>query len=633
MNALKQIAKFIFRHIEIPILSSLLFIKMVWFAQETGIYFLTKDRIMVNIGEVILLFSIVLLFSRVSRLLVLFFIGFIGSFIIYADLVYFRYFGDLITTPVLSHSSQMGDISSSITELMYIRDFRFFIDIILVLVAYIILKIKKVKQYLMWKERLALLAVGLIAGLYMTITPINNYTEEYGTNLFVNTWSNVSVYNVIGHLGFHVFETQKYVRDNIINSPTLAEGEAEKIREWFDEHHEKLDEKTEYFGTGEGKNVMMIQLESYQDYLLGQSINGKEITPNLNDLADNAYRFTNFYHQVAQGRTSDAEFLTQTSLYPLPTGSVYVRYPTNTYDSLPSYFKDYDYSTTVYHSYEENFWNRSVIYPNYGFDEFVGKGDFEPGEIAGPFETLGDEGVFRRMVNDNVAQQPFYSFVVALTSHHPYYNIPSKYYDLDTKPFDGTIFAHYLHSAHYVDYAVGQLVDKMKKEGLWENTVLVVYGDHDSGIEFTEKHAKALGMDTDPVSLKNVQDKVPFIIRIPGMEDQGRTFDQSVGMIDVAPTLLHVLGKEKNAYHFGNNMFDMEDHLVPFRYGGYKKGDIYYDASLDGEIENGSCYDVSEKTEIGVEECVEEAKRTREILRMSDAVLNHNLIEKFKAQE
>ncbi|GEL78651.1 LTA synthase family protein [Tenuibacillus multivorans] len=630
MNILKNIGFFVLRHIEIPILASLLFIKMVWFAQETGIYFMTTDRIMVNMGQVILLFSIGLLFTRVRRLLAFFLISLIGAFIVYADLVYFRYFGDFITTPVLAHSTQMGDISSSITELMNWSDLKYFFDVILVLAAYIFLKVKKVKQYIAWKERLALFMVGLIAGLYMTITPIQNYVDDYGTNLFKNTWSNVSVYNVTGHLGFHVFETQKYIDENIINSPELEPGEKDDILAWFDEHHQDLAEKTDYFGTGEGYNVMMIQLESFQDYVVGNSINGKEITPNINDLLDDSYRFTNFYHQVGQGRTSDAEFLTQTSLYPLPTGSVYVRYPTNTFDSMPGYFKENGYSTSVYHSYDKSFWNRSTVYPNYGFDEFIGQGDFEPGETAGPFDSLGDEGVFLQMTEDNVDQQPFYSFVVALTSHHPYTHIPSKYYDLNTDPFGGTIFANYLHSTHYVDYAVGQLVEKMKAEGLWENTILVLYGDHDSGVEFTAEHAQALGLDDDPISLMNVKHKVPLIIRVPGMENQGQSFDHSVGMIDIAPTIMHLMGKEEPPVHFGNNVFDMEDHLVPFRYGSYKKGAIYYDASLDGKIENGTCYNVEEKQELPVEQCADDAQKVRELLQMSDNVIYHNLVNEIK---
>ncbi|MBM7551681.1 LTA synthase family protein [Thalassobacillus pellis] len=631
VHILKSIGAFVLRHIEIPILSALLFIKIFWFAQEVGIHLLTEHRLLVNVGSVIVLFSFGLLFKRVNRLLYFFFVGLIGAFIVYADLVYFRYFGDLITTPVLSHSTQMGDISGSITELMAWADLKYFFDIIIVLVVFIILKIKKVKQYIMWKERLPLFVIAIIVGSLLVAVPIKSWIDANGKNLFINTWSNVSIYNVTGHLGFHVFETQKYINNNIINAPEITEEEKVEIKSYFEEKFATNTSKEEpFFGAGEGYNVMMIQLESFHNYLINSSINGKEITPHLNDLIGESFYFSNFYHQVAQGRTSDAELLTQTSLYPLPTGSVYVREPMNTFDALPGILKEKGYATSVYHAYEKTFWNRSTVYPNYGFERFVGKGDFGDYETAGPFKTVGDEGVFMQMTEENADDQPFYAFTVALTSHHPFYNIPSKYYELNTKPFDGTTFAHYLHATHYVDYAIGQLVEKMKAEGVWENTILMIYGDHDSGLEFTEKHAKALGLPGDPISILNRNDKVPMIIHVPGLEEKAKTFENSVGLSDVAPTLLHLLGNDSDYYHFGENMLNGEDQLVAFRYGSYKKGDIYYEASLDGSYENGTCYNVEKLEKLPVGQCLEDAQRTREILNMSDKIILHDLIAEWR---
>lgn len=625
MNFVKGIFRFLFRHIELPILTSFLLFKMFYFAKEVGIHFLSQKMLMLSVGSIILLYCISLLFKRINRLVAIGVISLIGSFVVYADLIYFRYFGDFITTPVLSQSNQVGGITSSITELMNPIDILYFLDVILLLIIAVVLKFKKAEQRIAWKERFALFVVAAAVGTYLVATPIQDYIDKYGTNIFINTWSNVSVYNVTGHLGFHLFETQKYIREQVINKPVLAEGRDDELERFLEEHQSPHLIDTEFFGAAEGMNVMMIQLESYQNYVIQNEVNGQEITPHLNALIDESYYFSNFYHQVAQGRTSDAEFLTNNSLYPLPTGSVYVRNPTNSFDSIPGILNNHNYYTGVYHSYDKNFWNRSLVYDNYGFDTFMGQGDFEEGQKAGPFDSLGDEELFLQMIEDNKDQQPFYKFAVALTSHHPYTMLPSEHRTLDVGSFEGTIFGNYLHSTHYVDYAVGQMIDKLKTEGLWDNTVLILYGDHDSGLEFTEEQAAALGVESDEISRMAMKDQVPLVIRVPGT-DEGETFTHSTGMIDVAPTILHLLGIEDDTNHLGTPVFTMEDQLVPFRYGSFKKGDMYYQASLDGVFENGSCYDISGQKELDLEQCREGAAQTREQLRFSDDIITHDFL-------
>ncbi len=72
-------------------------------------------------------------------------------------------------------------------------------------------------------------------------------------------------------------------------------------------------------------------MESTQSFVINKKINGKEITPFLNEFIKDSFYFDNFYHQTGQGKTSDAEFIVENSLYPLDIGSVFFTHATNEY--------------------------------------------------------------------------------------------------------------------------------------------------------------------------------------------------------------------------------------------------------------------------------------------------------------
>src|SRR5699024_8757707 len=106
-------------------------------------------------------------------------------------------------------------------------------------------------------------------------------------------------------------------------------NDLDKIKEYVKDHEIKPNQKM--FGMAEKKNIILVSLESTQNFVIGRKVNGEEVTPFLNKLIKHSYYFDHFYHQTEQGKTSDAEFLIDNSLYPLPSGSVFVRYPENEY--------------------------------------------------------------------------------------------------------------------------------------------------------------------------------------------------------------------------------------------------------------------------------------------------------------
>ncbi|GAB7389214.1 LTA synthase family protein [Bacillaceae bacterium] len=608
--------------------------KIILFAKFAGLAY--DDRLaLVSLGSVLLIASWTHFFAKWKRRFVtLWIVNFFVSFVIFADLVYFRYFGDFITIPVLLQARQVEDIGSSITKLVEAKDLLFFLDLLAVLPLWIIAWRKKrgpAASSASLQQRAILSALTFAAGAYLVYHPVNEYVTKHGKNLFVNNWSNVSIYNVIGHLGFHVFDVKRYLEENVFREKELTPEERKEAQAFFANNRRLLREKTPFFNAARGKNVLIVQLESFQSYVIGKKINGREITPHLNRLKEETMYFSRFYHQVGQGRTSDAEFLANASLYPLPSGSVFVRYPGNEYDALPKILREHGYYTAAFHAYEKSFWNRYVMYKNFQFDDFYGKGDFAPGENVGPFAALGDKGLFRQTVailkgKREEAKKPFYGFVVALSSHHPYTGIPGKYQTLDLGPYAGTMFGNYLQALHYVDEAVGELVSLLKKEGLWDDTVLVIYGDHDSGIPLDAGMAAYVGMEWDELSQAQSAQGVPFFLHIPGRPERGE-FPYTTGMIDIAPTLLHLLGIPPDRYaHMGGNMLRLKDHLVAFRYGSFAFADRFYKASKDGVFGNGSCYDARTGKKVDTSECAHLFQTAQNRLRLSDRVIYGDLL-------
>ena len=130
--------------------------------------------------------------------------------------------------------------------------------------------------------------------------------------------------------------------------------------------------KDENYGIANGKNIVVIQVEALQNFVINREYNGKELTPFLNSLiGNNSFYFNNYYYQVGGGNTADAEFTVNNSLLSTTTDAAYMKYFENTYYGLPHILKDNGYKKAeAYHAYNRDFWNRETAYVNQGFDNY-----------------------------------------------------------------------------------------------------------------------------------------------------------------------------------------------------------------------------------------------------------------------
>ncbi|MCH1640913.1 LTA synthase family protein [Paenibacillus timonensis] len=594
--------------------------------------------------------------------------------LIFADLVYYRYFGDFLTVPVLLQAGQVGELGDSIRGLIHPADLWLIADWAAWAAVKMGLRLTRgsgsrrkdrlhgsfgngSSAYSMGSgsfspvtfgsgnrrsggRRFGRLFTGIgvfLLGFALTMGPIRFYTQTWAVGLFENNWWNVSLYNVTGLLGFHYYDASRYLKEHLGGGQTVSAKEKDEIRQWFDEASQRRQADNDLFGAYAGSNVIVIQAEAFMNFMIGKQIGGQEITPNFNKLMDESLYFSNYYHQTGQGRTSDADFASNSSLHPLPTGSVAVRYPNHTFDVLPQILKTQGgYTAEAFHAYEGSFWNRNNMYQAMGYDRFYSKKDFQMDEPLG--WSLGDKSFFKQSLEVMAQEkQPFYSFLITLSSHHPY-SLPASVQELDTGEFKGTIFGDYLQAVHYVDAALGEFVEGLKREGLWDHTILAFYGDHDNSITDKAVYEQFLGKTLSDLDMHQILNQVPLLIHLPDGKHAG-VDSEPAGQLDLTPSLLHLLGIATDSYYLmGNNLFAATgsdraaDRLVVLRSGAFTDSELYYIPSADNLFANGTCYDLASRKPGEIEPCRAPHEEAKKRLRISDELIASDLIADFRKE-
>lgn len=583
-----------------------------------------------------------------GRMIALIVINAILSFILYADIIYYRYFQDLISVPVLLQLNQVESLGGSISTLLKVKDFVLFLDwvVIIPFAVYLIWKGKgdlsraTAYRYAVpaWRKavvRIVLSAIIFIAGTTLVFANVNEIKRTWGQGIFVGNWWNLSIYNVTGVTGFHGYDLYRYAKQNWLDAETVTSEQASEAQDWIKARGEARGalEQDALFGAYEGSNVLMVQLEAFQNFMVGKSIGGEEVTPNLNKLIQESAYFSNFYHQTAQGRTSDADFTANCSLQPVSNGSVFIQYADHEFDCLSNTLKANDYSTDVFHSYEGGFWNRNTMYSQMEYDHFYSLKHFTMDEKIG--WALGDKSFFKQSLDVIADQkQPFYSFLITLSSHHPF-TMPENEQKLNVGELNGTIMGDYLQSMHYVDAALGELVDRMKSEGLWDDTILVMYGDHDSSIKDWTMFETFLGKPLNELEREMILKQVPLLVHLPN-DEHAATYENVGGQLDVTPTILHLLGiSTADQYMIGTPLVTgqpLDGKKVVLRNGAWTDGTVYYMPSSDGVAENGRCWNIAAKELGDMNACIGSVEETRTELTMSDQIVMNDLIHDFKEQ-
>jgi len=465
------------------------------------------------------------------------------SLIAIGDLVYLRFFGNLLPLLVLSSASQVWDVRGSILALVEARDLHFLALLLLgVALAVVWPRIRVTRPR--WVLQ-TLFAAALVVLCVWQTGPLRADLDRWMSHRF--SWKVFEMKRWLtktGFIGAHVRDFARIAREYRQREP-VTEAELAELEAFHEARRQGTAE--DGFGAASGANVLMIQVEALQEWVVHAKVRDEWVMPFARELIDESLYFTNLWDQTGGSPTSDCEYMVLNSQHPLARGAVAFRRQDNDFVSLPKQLEERGYTTFSAHAYRRGMWNRAILHPRYGFEQSLFARELGSKPRIG--WGLADREFFERVVPHlEELEQPWLAFLITLTSHHPYTHVPRKLRELDTAGL-GRELGGYLHSMRYVDDSLRRLFVELRRSGLLETTLVALYGDHDSKLRFNERDRRGAEahLDLPPETLEQLArrgwptKKVPLWLTFPGATQVG-IVERVGGQIDIAPTVMHYLG-------------------------------------------------------------------------------------------
>ncbi len=513
--------------------------------------------------------------------------------------VYYNNYNDFASVYLFETMFQAFKLpSEAVTSVFQVSDFIFIWQILLMIVLY---RMNKYEKNVTNFKRSLLVTFSLFVIILLTCNSNDIYrlTHDWNKSYVVR---NFGIYSYQVNDIFTV--TKKFI------CPNCGKEEAQVIvDEYF---RNKGTEENEYTNIFKDKNILFIHAESVQQMFLNSEINNQVITPNLNKLASEGLYFSNYYSQESVGTSSDTEFTITNSILPVGTGTVFINYDYNNYQSMIKSFEEIGYYTFSMHGNICEYWNRSQMYQAIGYDKFYCYNDYNLDDQIGI--GLSDKSFFSQsadIISDiHNNYDKFYGTLIMLTNHTPFYNDGKVEFDVGN--MEGTKIGNYLKLLHYADEAIGEFITKLDDLGVLEDTVIVIYGDHDA--KFTIKqYEEYLGKDIDFYEYEQLT-KVPLIIWTKDKQVQGE-ITKIMGAYDVMPTLANMFDFEYE-YALGHDIFSIDENIVVFPNGNWVTDKVYYNNQLS---------DYKVYNEVSEEYLKENEEKAKKVVEISNYLIRYNL--------
>ena len=572
----------------------------------------------------LLLFVSALYMKGRKSYIVMIVIDLLTSMWLFANALYYREFSDFLGINLIKGSGAVSNnLGTSIIGITKASDFLLFLDvaILILLLAFKVIRIDVHPLKIRYALTVTAFALALF-GLNLTMA------QNDRSGLLTRTFDNNYIVKYLGLNAYTVYDSVKAAQTSAVRNKADS-SDMKSVLKYL--KTSRVGPNTEYYGKAKGKNIIVIHLESFQQFLIDFKWDGQEVTPNLNKIyhANDTLSFSNFFHQVGTGKTADAEMMMENSLFGLPEGPAMVQYgTTNTFQAAPAIFDQKGYTTAAFHGDVPSFWNRDNTYKSWGYDFFFST-NYLP-KKASYMENYGMKDKIFMLESASYLEklpQPFYSKLITVTNHYPYPLDKANQSISKTDTGDNTVDG-YVQTAHYLDQAIGEFMSWLKSSGMEKNTMVVFYGDH-YGI--SANHKKAMAKLTNKDSFNNYDNamyqRVPFMIQMPGLKGGiNTTFG---GEIDALPTILDLAGvPNTDTVQFGQDLLATNrNQIVPFRNGDFvtpkytKVGSTYYDTNTGKALKLTD----AQKEEIGK---INNHVQTE--LSLSDKVITGDLLRFYK---
>ncbi|MDI9215711.1 LTA synthase family protein [Clostridium tertium] len=523
---------------------SMLLLSMLRTTNSSSINFSTMYFGVPAIGAhlviITLILSIMFLFKYKGKMWTALIINVIITILFIADIWYYRNNGTFLSIRHLLHPEIFNPIGKNLINFRPV-DLLFVIDFI---VFFILFKFDKLRKY-NDNSRLSLriLKTAIVFSLSALIIFISHYIIDIkgtipGQSFLRLSWAPFQTFSDMSPLGYHGFDLKYFVGRN----KELSDLDINDVQSWINNNKEDIPDN-EYFGMLKGKNLIAIQVESLENFVINKKVYGQEITPTLNKLLSGSLYFDNIYEQNNSGTSSDCDLMVNTSIFPIRATSTFPTYPWTKYNSLQNILNNEGYTTISTHAELPGSWNWAEPHKSFGADKLWDINEFNIDEVIGP--GLSDESYLKQIANKIKSEnQPFYTFIATLTSHGPFEMPEDKKLLNLPKELDDNMLGGYFQSVRYADEAIKLFIEELEKNGQLDNTVLMIYGDHGGVHKFYEEEIKDAPLNEN--WWQENDKKIPFIIYNKDLK--ATTISKAGGQVDFLPTISYLLGVERSKF-------------------------------------------------------------------------------------
>jgi len=580
----------------------------------------------------IILYYSCFFFNKKYRYIFLLAISLFISILFSAQFLYYRYSQSFLQFSAIKYIWQVNSVAGTAKTLITPELFLFFVNTILVVFVFIFyLKRKPVEIKIPWFEKFIILFVVVAVAALGYNYLVTQERKEWGntSRLFTDVYDLKALVDKMGIINFSIEDTIKYaLRSNLIT-------EEDKIfLKNFGKNLQTAEEKSKYFGSAKGKNLIIIQVESLENSVINQTIGDKQITPNLNQLAQQGLYFSNFYAQIGPGNTADAEFSTMNSLYPLPDDVAFIDYAKNSYSALPQLLAKNGYSTNVMHGDVPTFWNRSNVYPSLGYQDLYELSDYTITRPIGKGPSaLGDTDLFFQSLSKLTRlKTPFMTTFITMSSHTPFIlpaDLQGLQFSVDTSLSQTQ--QNYLQSIHYTDKAIGEFIQGLKDNNLYKDSLILIWGDHGSFTGITK------ALENPNNALPELADaQVPLIILNSGTNINGRISTPG-SQLDIYPTISSLLGIVAPKTILGQDLLNTKT-PVATRFSLVSGGIIAiltdklaYESPKDGDFKLGKCVSIPKNNILPINECKNLYSQQANTIKASNIIIRGDLLSTYGA--
>ena len=563
-----------------------------------------------DLSIILLLCSLGYLFKYKSRFYYYVFLSVFTTAICVINSMYYTFYTSFASVSLIQTSFQIADVSDAVVQnVLQIKDFIYIWQPIALIIFYIKLNKKKYFEKIKKEKNKKKFVVAFTSSMIILAIFMSSLSSlEIGRLL--KQWNREFL---LAKMGVFIYQGNDIIRslEPKINNIFGYDKAMLNVRTFYDER-EVIKKENKYTNLFKDKNVIMIHAESIQTFLLDLKFNDLEVAPNFKRLSEEGMFFSNFYSQVSVGTSSDTEFTLSTGLLPVNNGTVSISYWDRSFESIQKALNEKDYYTFSMHGNNGTYWNRINLHNSLGYDRFYHKKSYTIDEKIGL--GISDMSFFDQSATiikdiDNDYDK-FFGTLITLTNHTPFdqleaygefpvnmtVEIENEFGEKELIVRDymeDTTLGNYFKSVHYADKSLGHFMERLEEEGLLEDTIIVIYGDHDSRLSRKE-YERLYNYDpyTDEILDKEDENyvdvdyyfyelnrKIPLIIWSKDKKLQ-KEITTVTGMYDVFPTLGNMLGIESK-YALGQDVLSVNDNMVVFPNGNWITNKMYYNSQKE----------------------------------------------------